>query len=397
MIELDSLILSHHPICSPANTAPEERDYAWYRITVRGNHLPTSAAVNGKRGLVEYNVGFHNLPMGIQTHYCGPVGVDYRATWSLNGFLPGEKRHDAGQAALEGVPDEGLYIREDVELACSNLLIGFVRQKLNKSHEVLAGGLAQQAKRAELAAARKAAEQQNEHHASAQVKPVNTVAAVEPVSAVELKPNWETQMTTQPQKIPQQPAQPLRHHNQHQHQYQHQQSASLDSRQPTAPGTTQVTTPRCNSLTNNAAIAPRNESNCRNGSGLPIFNAIPADRGGRLPYPPSAYKTAVQPFTNTKDSNVRFPRLTEHDHRASLARPSGSGPTGWRPHNDPNRGHVAPSHARRPSGQHISHRSHSSSISSSSSASSSLSRDTSQHSKASCRAPWAASDELAQS
>ena len=86
-------------------------------------------------GKVSYNVCFHDLEMGLQTHCYAPMGLNIRGKWTLGGSLPGEP-----VAPVElgmGAPLQGLYLREDVDMKCNIMMTGFVKKTLKKAHSSL--------------------------------------------------------------------------------------------------------------------------------------------------------------------------------------------------------------------------------------------------------------------
>lgn len=103
------------------------------------SYLPGGLAT----GSVSYHACFHDLPDGLQTHVYAPLGLDIRAKWSVGGSLPGEPK-----APVElgiGAPREGLYIREDVRMKCSILMMSFVKKTFKESHAKLVDRLVEKA------------------------------------------------------------------------------------------------------------------------------------------------------------------------------------------------------------------------------------------------------------
>ena len=138
MISLSPVVIDHE-LTKPLSTAPaDEFHCTWYNITDRISYLP------GVKGTVSYKVCFHNLPNGMQSHCYAPAGLDIKGKWSVGGNEPGEER-EVRELGLIGVPREGLYLREDVDMKCNMFLIGFVKKTLKKSHEVLVDRLLVQA------------------------------------------------------------------------------------------------------------------------------------------------------------------------------------------------------------------------------------------------------------
>jgi len=132
MIELNPLVINHTKTKPPPNAPPDEFHCTWYELTDRITYLP------GIKGQVSYKACFHDLPRGLQTHVYAPAGLEIKEKWSIGGNEPGEEREviELGLGNL-GVPREGLYLREDVDMSCNVFLTGFVKKTLNKAHGVL--------------------------------------------------------------------------------------------------------------------------------------------------------------------------------------------------------------------------------------------------------------------
>lgn len=132
MIELNPLVI-HHTQCKPPSSAPPDEFHAiWYELTDRITYLP------GIKGQVSYKACFHDLPRGLQTHVYAPAGLEIKEKWSIGGNEAGEEREviELGLSNL-GVPREGLYLREDIDMSCNIFLTSFVKKTLNKAHGVL--------------------------------------------------------------------------------------------------------------------------------------------------------------------------------------------------------------------------------------------------------------------
>jgi hypothetical protein len=135
MIDLNPLVEERHPIKPPPTATPEEYHCTWYSLTDRVQYLP-GGIMSGK---VSYNACFHDLDMGLQTHVYAPLGLNIRGKWTLGGSLPGEP-----VAPVEiglGVPLQGLYLREDVDMRCNIMMTSFVKKTLKKAHAQLVGRL----------------------------------------------------------------------------------------------------------------------------------------------------------------------------------------------------------------------------------------------------------------
>lgn len=132
MIELNPLVIKHVQ-CKPPPSAPADEFHCiWHELTDRITYLP------GIKGKVNYRACFHDLPHGIQTHVYAPAGLDIKEKWSIGGNEPGEEREviEIGLAGL-GVPREGLYLREDVDMRCNVFLNNFVKGNLRRAHQIL--------------------------------------------------------------------------------------------------------------------------------------------------------------------------------------------------------------------------------------------------------------------
>lgn len=79
----------------------------------------------------------------MQSHVYAPLGLSIRNKWSLGGTLPGEARESVEMGL--GVPREGLWLREDVDMRCNILMAAFVRKTLKKAHRTLVARLMEKA------------------------------------------------------------------------------------------------------------------------------------------------------------------------------------------------------------------------------------------------------------
>ena len=139
MIDLNPLVIERHPIKPPPSATAEEYHCQWYSLTDRVQYLP-GGLVQGK---VSYTACFHDLSMGLQTHVYAPMGLDIKNKWTLGGSLPGEPI-EAVELGI-GVPRQGLWLREDVDMKCNMLMTGFVKKTLKKAHATLVARLVQKA------------------------------------------------------------------------------------------------------------------------------------------------------------------------------------------------------------------------------------------------------------
>lgn len=139
MIDLQPNVEERHPIKSPSSATAEEYHCQWYSLTDKVQYLPGGLYT----GKVSYNVCFHNLPSGMQAHVYAPLGLDIRNKWTLGGSLPGEPREPV-EIGL-GMPKDGLWLREDVDMRCNILLTAFVKKNLKKAHNTLVARLVEKA------------------------------------------------------------------------------------------------------------------------------------------------------------------------------------------------------------------------------------------------------------
>ena len=136
MIELNPLVIEHHPMKPPKDCPAEEYHCAWHSLTDRLSYLPGGLV----KGQVTYKAAFHDMPWGIQTHILAPMGLDIREKWSIGGNMPGEPR-EVLELGLKGAPRDGLYLREDCDMKCNIMMTAYVKRNMKKSHEVLVARL----------------------------------------------------------------------------------------------------------------------------------------------------------------------------------------------------------------------------------------------------------------
>ncbi|MCJ1290812.1 hypothetical protein MMC34_002354 [Xylographa carneopallida] len=139
MIDLNPLVIERHPIRAPPHASAEEAHCQWYSITDKVQYIPGGVA----SGKVTYTGCFHNLPTGIQTHCFAPMGLNIRSKWSLGGSLAGEPK--VVQELGVGIPKDGLYLREDVDMKCNVFMISFVKKVFRKAHSTLVDRLVEKA------------------------------------------------------------------------------------------------------------------------------------------------------------------------------------------------------------------------------------------------------------
>ncbi|CAO2648495.1 Nn.00g077620.m01.CDS01 [Neocucurbitaria sp. VM-36] len=139
MIDLNPLVVERFR-CKPPSYAPTDEYYmTWYTIKDKVSYLPGGLAT----GSVSYHACFHDSDEGLQTHVYAPLGLNIQAKWSVGGRLPGEPKPPAEPGL--NTPRHGLYIREDVKMTCSSLLLGFVKKTFKDSHARLVEKLVERA------------------------------------------------------------------------------------------------------------------------------------------------------------------------------------------------------------------------------------------------------------
>ncbi len=144
MIDLNPLVEERHPCKPPPNADPEEAVHCqWYSMTDKINYLPGGLA----SGHVTFFCCFNDLTTGVQTHCYAPLGLDIRGKWTLGGSLPGEPKEPV-ELGL-GVPKNGLWLREDVDMRCNVFATKFVKKNLKSAHATLVDRLIEKAHLAE--------------------------------------------------------------------------------------------------------------------------------------------------------------------------------------------------------------------------------------------------------
>lgn len=130
VITLNPLVLDHKPIPAPRYAAADEFYATWYEIIERIQYVPGMGRMGS--GKINFNGCFHDTTWGLQTHIYAPMNVDLRNAYRIGGNQPGvepPEPMEIGAAAL-GVPSDGLYLREDIEIRCNIAVVGFVKSQL---------------------------------------------------------------------------------------------------------------------------------------------------------------------------------------------------------------------------------------------------------------------------
>ncbi|KAK0513684.1 hypothetical protein JMJ35_003406 [Cladonia borealis] len=130
MIDLNPLVTERHPIKPPRDATAEEFHCKWYAVTDKVNYVPGLYS-----GSVTFNGCFHDLPDGLQTHIYAPMGLNMKGRWTVGGTLPGEPIQPVEMGL--GVPKQGLWLREDVDMKCNFAMVKFVKGTTKKAHGAL--------------------------------------------------------------------------------------------------------------------------------------------------------------------------------------------------------------------------------------------------------------------
>ncbi|CAA9963623.1 hypothetical protein CFE70_007736 [Pyrenophora teres f. teres 0-1] len=139
MIDLNPLVVERF-MCKPPAYAPTDEYWAkWYTVKDKVSYLPGGLAT----GSVSYHACFTDTADGLSTHVYAPLGLNIQGKWTVGGRLPGEPKPPA-EPGLE-TPRHGLYIREDVKMTCSSLLLSFVKRTFKDSHGQLVDKLVERA------------------------------------------------------------------------------------------------------------------------------------------------------------------------------------------------------------------------------------------------------------
>lgn len=133
VITLNPLVLSHKAIPAPHNAETDEYYSTWYEITERIQFLPGVGKLGAS--IIKFNGCFHDMPWGLQTHIYAPMNVDLRNKYCIAGNQPGVELPEVPEIGLKslGVPSDGLYLREDIEIKCNVTVMSFVKSQLKKA------------------------------------------------------------------------------------------------------------------------------------------------------------------------------------------------------------------------------------------------------------------------
>ena len=135
VITLNPLVIEHKAISPPRHAATDEYYSTWYEITQRIQYVPGVGKLGS--GKISFTGCFHDMPWGLQTHTYAPASVELRTKYSIRGNQPGIEPPEQREMGLEGlgVPQEGLYLREDIEIKCNIAMVSFVKAQLKAANK----------------------------------------------------------------------------------------------------------------------------------------------------------------------------------------------------------------------------------------------------------------------
>ncbi|KAK0661617.1 hypothetical protein QBC41DRAFT_35603 [Cercophora samala] len=133
VITLNPLVIDHKPIAAPQNAETDEYYSTWYEITERLQLVPGIGRMGSST--IKFNGCFHDMPWGLQTHVYAPMNIDMRSTYRIAGNQPGVEAPEVPEIGLKalGVPSDGLYLREDIEIKCNVTMVSYVRSQMKKA------------------------------------------------------------------------------------------------------------------------------------------------------------------------------------------------------------------------------------------------------------------------
>ncbi|KAI1130838.1 hypothetical protein F5Y10DRAFT_234902 [Nemania abortiva] len=133
VITLNPLVLSHKQIKAPRDAAADEYFSTWYEIIERVQFVPGMGKFGS--GKISFNACFHDLPWGLQTHVYAPLNIDMRNKYRIGGNQSGIEPPEPPEIGLAelGVPKDGLYLREDIEIKCNIAMVATVKAQMKAS------------------------------------------------------------------------------------------------------------------------------------------------------------------------------------------------------------------------------------------------------------------------
>ncbi|KAI1425531.1 hypothetical protein F5Y12DRAFT_370178 [Xylaria sp. FL1777] len=145
VITLNPLVLTHKQIKAPRDAAADEYFSTWYEITERVQFVPGMGRFGS--GKISFNACFHDLPWGLQTHVYAPLNIDMRNKYRIGGNQPGVEPPEPPEIGLAelGVPKDGLYLREDIEIRCNIAMVATVKGQMKAASKEMVGRIIKKA------------------------------------------------------------------------------------------------------------------------------------------------------------------------------------------------------------------------------------------------------------
>ncbi|KAG5926355.1 hypothetical protein E4U42_003389 [Claviceps africana] len=133
VITLNPLVLDHKPIPAPRDAPSDEFYSTWYEMTDKIQVVPGVGSMGASK--LTLTGCFQNMPWGVQMHIYAPLKVDFRCRYEVAGNEAGIEPAEQRDMELEslGVPEDGLYLRVDIEVKCNVAMAGFVRSQIEAS------------------------------------------------------------------------------------------------------------------------------------------------------------------------------------------------------------------------------------------------------------------------
>ncbi|KAK5165602.1 uncharacterized protein LTR77_009131 [Saxophila tyrrhenica] len=125
VIRMNPLVTEVKIVEAPRTAASDEFFSNWYEIT----EIITWGF--GLKKKIKFHGVFHDQPYGMQSHVYAPMNTDMRQTYKIGGNQPGEPR-EAKELGVD-TPENGLYLREDVNIKVNTPLVGGMVEKEMKS------------------------------------------------------------------------------------------------------------------------------------------------------------------------------------------------------------------------------------------------------------------------
>ncbi|KAI0141809.1 hypothetical protein GGR57DRAFT_508885 [Xylariaceae sp. FL1272] len=130
VINVNPLVLSYKQIKAPRDAAADEYFSTWYEIIERVQVLPGIGKLGSSK--ISFNACFHDVPWGLQSHVYAPLNIDMRNKYRIGGNQPGVEPPEQAELGLAelGVPKDGLYLREDIEIRCNITMVSTVKSQM---------------------------------------------------------------------------------------------------------------------------------------------------------------------------------------------------------------------------------------------------------------------------